>query len=88
MPDSPRPAYGITRERGANVSHAEIERAAIQLLAAGRRPSVQTLRKSIGRGSAATIADSLKRFWRDMGARLQGSPIALTRLPAEVADVA
>jgi len=88
MPEVALAAYGTTRERGANVSHAEIEHAAIELLAAGARPSVQTLRKRIGRGSPATIADSLKRFWRDMGARLQGDPIVLTRLPAEVAEVA
>ena len=88
MPSSPVPAYGTTRQRAANVSHAEIERAAIELLAAGTRPSVQILRKALGRGSPATIADSLKRFWRDMGARLQGSPVALTHLPAEVAEVA
>jgi hypothetical protein len=88
MPSSPVPAYGTARERAANVSHAEIERAAIELLAAGTRPSVQILRKALGRGSSATIADSLKRFWRDMGARLQGSPVALTHLPAEVAEVA
>lgn len=88
MPETPTPAYGTTRERGTNVSHAEVERAAIELLAAGTRPSVHMLRKALGRGSPATIADSLKRFWRDMGARLQGSPVALTRLPSEVAEVA
>ena len=88
MASLPGSAYGTTRERGANVSHAEIERAAIELLAAGTRPSVQILREILGRGSPATIADSLKRFWRDMGARLQGSPVALTHLPAEVAEVA
>lgn len=88
MIESPAPAYGATRERGANVSHAEIERAAIQLLADGIRPSVQILRKKLGRGSPATIAESLKRIWLDMGARLQGSPMALTHLPAEVAEVA
>src|SRR5580658_4993529 len=57
-------------------------------MAAGTRPSVLILRKTLGRGSPATIAGSLKRFWRDTGARLQGSPVALTHLPAEVADVA
>jgi hypothetical protein len=88
MPVTPSPAYGTTRERGANVSHAEIERAALELLTAGTRPTVQSLRKNIGRGSPATIADSLKRFWRALGSRMQGDPASLARLPSDVADLA
>jgi hypothetical protein len=88
MPETPSSAYGRTRERGANVSHAEIERAALDLLTAGARPSVESLRQKIGRGSPATIADSLRRFWRDLGARLQGDPASLPRLPSDVADLA
>jgi Plasmid replication region DNA-binding N-term len=80
------PAYGETRERGANVSYADVERAALDILATGRRPAVETVREAIGRGSPATIATHLKRFWRDLGIRAQGDPAALTRLPSEIVE--
>src|ERR1035441_411705 len=79
-------AYGATRERSANVSYAEVERAALDILATGRRPSVETVREALGRGSPATIATFLKRFWRDLGIRAQGDPAALTRLPSEIVE--
>jgi hypothetical protein len=76
--------YGTHRERSPNVSYADIERAALDILAAGRRPSVETARAALGRGSPATVAAYLKRFWRDLGVRAQGDPAALTRLPSEI----
>jgi hypothetical protein len=80
------PAYGAARERSANVSYADVERAALDILATERRPSVETVRELLGRGSPATIATSLKRFWRDLGIRVQGDPAALTRLPSEIVE--
>ena len=80
------PSYGATRERGANVSYADVERAALDILATERRPSVETVRETLGRGSPATIATCLKRFWRDLGVRAQGDPAALTRLPSEIVE--
>jgi hypothetical protein len=80
------PAYGSTRQRSANVSYADVERAALDILATGRRPSVETVREALGRGSPATIATCLKRFWRDLGIRAQGDPAALTRLPSEIVE--
>ncbi len=82
------PTYGTTRERSPNVSYGEIERTAIAILKEGRRPSVETVREALGRGAPATIADALKRFWRDLGAKVEGDPAALTRMPAEIADLA
>jgi hypothetical protein len=82
-----RPAYGTTRQRQANVSYLEIERASLDVLAIGQRPSVEIIRKRLGRGSPATIAEALKRFWRDLGTRVAGDPAALTRLPAEIVDL-
>ena len=79
-------AYGSSRERGANVSYADVERAALDILATGRRPAVETVRETLGRGSPATIATSLKRFWRDLGIRASGDPAALTRLPSEIIE--
>jgi len=84
MEDSP--AYGATRERSANVSYADVERAALDILATEHRPSVETVRELLGRGSPATIATCLKRFWRDLGIRAQGDPAALTRLPSEIVE--
>lgn len=78
--------YGQRRERGANVVYADIERAALDILATERRPSVETVRERLGRGSPATIAACLRRFWRDLGVRAQGDPAALTRLPAEITE--
>jgi hypothetical protein len=79
-------SYGASRERGANLSYADIERAALEILAGERRPSVGTVRERLGRGSAATIATGLKRFWKDLGIRAQNDPAALTRLPAEIIE--
>ena len=81
-------AYGTTRDRGATVSYAEIERAARSLMAAGERPTVEAVRKTLGRGSPNHLAPSLKRFWKDQAALNAGDPIALTRLPPELADAA
>ena len=80
------PAYGATRERSANVTYADVERVALDILATGRRPSVETVRETLGRGSPATIATCLKRFWRDLGIRARGDPAALTRLPSEIVE--
>src|ERR1017187_10480935 len=80
------PAYGATRRWSANVSDADVERAALDILASERRPSVETVREVLGRGSPATIATFLKRFWRDLGVRAQGDPAALTRLPSEIVE--
>ena len=78
--------YGTTRERSANISYADVERAALDILATERRPSVETIREGLGRGSPATIATCLKRFWRDLGIRAQGDPAALSRLPSEIIE--
>jgi len=80
------PAYGSTRHRSANVYYADVERAALDILATERRPSVEIVRELLGRGSPATIATCLKRFWRDLGIRAQGDPAALTRLPSEIVE--
>lgn len=81
-------AYGEGRTR-VNVSYAEVERAAIAILKSqNRRPTVETVREVLGRGSPDTISHALKRFWRDLGVRMEGDPAALTRMPAEIADLA
>jgi hypothetical protein len=83
--EDPKP-YGASRQRSANVSYADVEHAALSILATGRRPAVETVRVALGRGSPATIASFLKRFWRDLGIRAQGDPAALTRLPSEIVE--
>ena len=86
MPD-PTKSYGEGRIR-SNVSYADVERAAIAILKSERRPTVETLREALGGGSPDTIANALKRFWRDLGARIDGDPAALTRMPADIANLA
>jgi hypothetical protein len=86
VPDPASPAYGSSRARGADVSYAEVERAALAILGAGERPAVASVRARLGRGGPATIAQALKRFWRDLGARAEGDPAALSRLPSEILE--
>lgn len=86
MTDPARP-YGEGRIR-SNVSYADVERAAIAILKSERRPTVETIRETLGGGSPDTIGTALRRFWRDLGARIDGDPAALTRMPAEIAEIA
>jgi hypothetical protein len=81
-------AYGTTRERGATVSYAEVERAARSLMAAGERPTVESVRKTLRRGSPNHLATCMQTFWKNQAALIAGDPIALTRLPPELADAA
>jgi len=87
MSEPPAKAYGEGRVR-TNVSYGEVERAAIAILKSERRPTVETVREALGRGSSDTLGSALKRFWRDLGVRIEGDPAALTRMPAEIADLA
>lgn len=80
-------AYGEGRTR-KNVSYGDVERAAIVILKTGRRPTVETIREALGGGSPDTIADALKRFWQNLGARVDGDPAALSRMPPDIADLA
>jgi hypothetical protein len=86
--NSPVLSYGTSRERAATVSFAEIETAARKLMAAGEYPSVHAVRVALERGSTTTIADAMRRFWKDQAALNAGNPVALTRLPPEFADAA
>jgi hypothetical protein len=86
MTDPAKP-YGEGRIR-SNVSYADVERAAIVILKSERRPTVETIREAMGGGSPDTIGNALRRFWRDLGARIDGDPAALTRMPAEIAEIA
>jgi hypothetical protein len=79
--------YGVGRNR-VGVSYADVERAAITLLKSSRRPTIETLRQHIGHGAPSTLGTLLNRFWRDLGLRVEGDPVALSRLPAEVAELA
>ena len=81
-------SYGATRERGPTVSYAEIERAARAVMAQGSRPTGNAVLAHLGRGSPNHIADSMKRFWKDQAALNAGDPLALSRLPPELADAA
>jgi Plasmid replication region DNA-binding N-term len=84
----PTSAYGTTRERGATVSFADVERAARGLMAAGERPTVKAVLKSLGRGSPNHITSCMQRFWKDQSALNAGDPVALTRVPPELAESA
>ena len=80
--------YGTTRERAASVSYAEIEAIARRLMATGGYASVAAVRTELKRGSTTTIAEAMRRFWKNQAALDAGNPIALTRLPPEFADAA
>jgi septal ring factor EnvC (AmiA/AmiB activator) len=82
------PVYGQTRKRREEVTYAQIERAATDILKTGVRPTLEGLRKTLGGGSPRTLLDGLNRYWRDLGNQVAGSPDTLRRLPAAVADLA
>jgi hypothetical protein len=86
--NSPVASFGTSRDRPATVSFAEIETAARKLMASGDYPSVAAVRQQLKRGSTTTIADAMRRFWKDQAALNSGNPIALTRLPPELAESA
>jgi hypothetical protein len=80
--------YGTGRHRGATVSYAEIERAARDLMANGGRPTVEGVHQALGRGSPNHISVEMQKFWKNQSALNGGDPLALTRLPPELADAA
>jgi hypothetical protein len=84
----PSPSYGSTRERGPTVSYGEIERAARAVMAEGHRPTAKAVLQRLGRGSPNHIAECMQRFWKDQAALNVGDPLALSRLPPELADAA
>jgi hypothetical protein len=84
--NTPSASYGTARERAATVSFVDIETAARKLMAAGDYPSVHAVRLELKRGSTTTIAEAMRRFWKDQAALNAGNPVALTRVPAEFAD--
>lgn len=86
--NEPPSSYGTTRERGPTVSYAEIERAARAVMAQGLRPTGKAVLEHLGRGSPNHIAESMQRFWKDQAALNAGDPLALSRLPPELADAA
>lgn len=86
--NEPPSSYGTARERGPTVSYAEIERAARAVMAQGLRPTGKAVLEHLGRGSPNHIADSMQRFWKDQAALNAGDPLALSRLPPELADAA
>jgi hypothetical protein len=81
-------AYGEGRNRGATVSYGEIERAARDIMAKGGRPTVEGVYKTLGRGSPNHISIEMQKFWKNQSALNGGDPLALTRLPPELADAA
>jgi chromosome segregation ATPase len=82
------PAYGQSRQKRADLTYAQIERAATDILKSGVRPTVEGVREALGGGSPRTILDALNRYWRDLGNQVAGTPDTLRRLPSAVADLA
>jgi uncharacterized coiled-coil protein SlyX len=81
-------SYGTTRKRREEVTYAQIERAATDILKTGARPTLEGVRKVLGGGSPRTILNGLNQYWRDLGNQVAGTPDTLRRLPAAVADLA
>jgi uncharacterized protein YhaN len=82
------PAYGTTRKRRDDVTYAQIERAATDILKTGVRPTLEGLRTALRGGSPRTLLDGLNRYWHDLGNQIAGTPDTVRRLPAAVADLA
>jgi Plasmid replication region DNA-binding N-term len=88
MTQAERSSYGTARDRRATVSFADIEATACRLMASGGYPSVSAVRKDLKRGSSTTVAEGMRRFWKNQAALNAGNPVALTRLPPEFAEAA
>jgi uncharacterized coiled-coil protein SlyX len=69
------------------VGAIDVERAADQLLRAGRRPTLAAVREVIGRGSPNTIQPLLDAWWSRLSARLEAGPAALARIPEAVLHI-
>ena len=57
-------------------------------MANGGRPTVEGVHKALGRGSPNHISVEMQKFWKNQSALNGGDPLALTRLPPELADAA
>ena len=74
------------RNRRPDVGYGDIERAAIQLLREGSRPTVEGIKAVCG-GSPHTILRALPRIWARLGQMLAGDATALAGPPREVLDL-
>jgi hypothetical protein len=81
-------SYGTVRSRRPDVSYAQIEEAAVALLATGTRPTIDGVREALKGGSPRTLLNGLQRFWKELAGRISGVPDSRRRLPAEVAELA
>ena len=57
-------------------------------MAVGERPTVKAVLKTLGRGSPNHLTACMQRFWKDQAALNAGDPIALSRVPPELAEAA
>lgn len=65
----------------AGVTLEQVIQAADAVLRRGPRPTIERVRRELGRGSPNTINPLLDQWWARLGARLQAGPAALQRLP-------
>lgn len=71
-----------------SVNSSDVDRAADALLRAGERPTIEKVRRTIGRGSPNTINPLLDAWWSRLAGRLDAGPAALHRLPEPVLHAA
>jgi hypothetical protein len=71
------PSYSQTRHKREDLTYAQIERAATDILKSGIRPTVEGVRNALGVGSPRTILNGLNRYWRDLGSQVAGTPYTL-----------
>ena len=73
--------------RGAIATNAEVRAAADAVLRTGARPTVDNVRKHLGRGSPNRITPILADWYRDLGARVSRGASAFDRVPASAAQL-
>jgi hypothetical protein len=78
--------YSTTTPDGKRVAVGakDVEHAADALLRAGHRPTVESVRQQIGRGSPNTLNPLLDQWWKDLGKRVAVGSDAFDRLPPAV----
>jgi hypothetical protein len=79
-------ATDLGLRRARRITAEEVFAAADALVMSGHRPTIDRVRIQLGRGSPNTINEHLDRWWRGLGARLQGLPASgLQQFPEAVA---
>ena len=67
------------------ITEEQVFKAADALRSRGERPTIERVRRELGRGSPNTVNRLLDAWWQSLSQRLQGHPAMASALPAPLA---